>query len=201
MKSSTDTKSRLKRTFSLPERLWNRVFYFAPVAFVMLYGASWIAIHAHQARGYVHPLYQSFALIENVIALLLRRRKPIGALAGILVVYVLVDLEPTTFLPVLLSLFTVTAVSTRWVAVWAIVATTLLIMATPFIHKDSIDLLGYSFLHLTAIGLVAAAGLYWRSQQNSITEIMALTGFKSRATFSKYVVNAERSEESKPSTP
>jgi len=32
------------------------------------------------------------------------------------------------------------------------------------------------------------------AQQNSSTEIMALTGFKSRATFYKYVVNAERQE-------
>lgn len=165
MTSSTDTRSRLKGTFSLPVGLWNRVSYLAPVAFVLLYGASWIAIHAHEARGYIHPLFQSLALLENVIALLLRRRKPIGALAGILAVYTLVDLEPTTLLPVLLSLFTVSASSTRWVTVWAIVATTLLVMATPFIHKDSIDLLAYSFLHLTAIGLVAAAGLHWRSRQ------------------------------------
>jgi hypothetical protein len=169
MTPSTDTRSKLKHTLfgmiDLPQGLWNRVFYLAPVAFVLLYGASWIAIHAHQARGYTHPLYQSLALAENVIALLLRRRKPIGALAGILAVYILVDLEPTTLLPVLLSLFTVTTVSTRWVTVWAIVATTLFVMARPFIHGDSIDLLAYSFSHLTAIGLMAAAGLYWRSRQ------------------------------------
>jgi hypothetical protein len=30
------------------------------------------------------------------------------------------------------------------------------------------------------------------ARQNSIAEIMALTGFKSRATFYKYIVNAER---------
>jgi transcriptional regulator GlxA family with amidase domain len=34
----------------------------------------------------------------------------------------------------------------------------------------------------------------YTAQQNSIAEIMALTGFKSRATFYKYVVNAERQE-------
>jgi hypothetical protein len=165
MRSSTDTRTRLKRTSYLPRGLWNRVFYLAPVAFVLLYGAAWIALHAQQARGFVHPLYQSLALVENVIALLLRRREPIGALAGILVVHTLVDLEPITLVPVLLSLFTVTVVSTRWVTVWAIVATTLLVMAKPLIHGDSIDLFVYSCLHLTAIGLVAAAGLYWRSRQ------------------------------------
>lgn len=165
MTSSNDRRSRLKRTFFLPRGLKNRVFYLAPVAFILLYGASWIAIHAHQARGYIHPLFQSLALLENVIALLLRRRKPIGALAGILAVYILVDLEPTTLLPVLLSLFTVTVSSTHWVTVWAIVATALLVIAMPFIHKDSIDLFSYSLLHLTAIGFAAAAGLYWKSRQ------------------------------------
>lgn len=169
MTPSTDTSFKSKHTLfgmvNLPQGLWSRVCYLAPVVFVLLFGGSWIAIHAHLARGYAHPLFQSLALLENVIALLLRRRKPIGALAGILVVYVFVDLEATTLLPVLLSLFTVTAASTRWVTVWAIVATTFLVMATPFIHKDAIDLLVYSFLHLTAIGLVAATGLYWRARQ------------------------------------
>jgi DNA invertase Pin-like site-specific DNA recombinase len=32
------------------------------------------------------------------------------------------------------------------------------------------------------------------ARQNTVAEIMALTGFKSRTTFYKYVVNAERSE-------
>ncbi|HEX6551308.1 MAG TPA: hypothetical protein VF026_00990 [Ktedonobacteraceae bacterium] len=40
----------------------------------------------------------------------------------------------------------------------------------------------------------------YAARQNSIAEIMTLTGFKSRTTFYKYVVNAERPEESKPST-
>ena len=121
MADSTNTKPRRKHSLlgviDLPQGRWNRVLYLVPVAFVLLYGASWIAIHAHQARGFTHPLFQCLALTENVIALLLRRRKPIGALAGILAVYVFVDLEPTTLLPVLLSLFTVIVVSTRRVTV------------------------------------------------------------------------------------
>ena len=165
MKFSTDTTFRSKRASYLPLGLWNRVLYFAPMAVALLWGASWIALHAHLARGFVHPLFQILALIENETALLLRRRKPVGALAGILAVYIIVDLEPTTLLPVLIALFTGTAASSRRVAVGAIVATTLLVMATPFIHRDSIDLLAYAFWHLTAIGLVAAAGVFWRSRQ------------------------------------
>ena len=34
----------------------------------------------------------------------------------------------------------------------------------------------------------------YTARQNSIAEIMALTGFRSRATFYKYVVNSERPE-------
>jgi hypothetical protein len=165
MQSSTDTIPRSKRVSYLPPGLWNRVLYLAPVVVVAFWGASWIAIHAHLAHGFVHPLFQSLALIETTVALLLRRRKPVGTLVGILAVYTLFDLEPTTLLPALRALFTVAAVSARGVAVWAIVATALLVMATPFIHQDSIDLVVYAVLHLAAIGLVAAAGLYWRSRQ------------------------------------
>jgi hypothetical protein len=149
----------------LPSGLWDRVLYLAPVVVALLWGAWWIAAHAYLARGFVHPLFQSLALAENVTALLLRRRKPVGALAGILVVYGFVALDPTTFLPVLIALFTVTVVSSRRVAAWAIIATTLLVIATPFIHKESIDVLEFAMVHLTAIGLVAAAGQYWRSRQ------------------------------------
>jgi hypothetical protein len=141
------------------------VVYLAPALVTLLWGTSWIALHAHEARGLVHPLFQSLALVENVSALLLRRRKPIGALAGILAVYVLVDLEPTTLLPVLFALFTVIAVSPRGGMVWAIVATALFVMARPLIHSDAIDLVQYCFVHLMVIGLVAAVGLFWRWRQ------------------------------------
>ncbi len=165
MQSATDRTPRPKRASYLPAGSWNRVLYLAPVVGASLWGVWWIAAHAYLARGFVHPLFQSLALAENVTGLLLRRRKPVGALAGILVVYVLVALDPTTFLPVLIALFSVMGVSGRRVTVWAIMATALLVMATPFIHKESIDLLEYAIVHLTAIGLVAAAGRYWRSRQ------------------------------------
>ncbi len=152
----------------LPAGLWNRVLYLAPVVGALLWDAWWIAAHAYLARGFVHPLFQSLALAENVTALLLRRRKPVRALAGILVVYVLVALDPTTFLPVLIALFSLTVVSAPRVTAWAILATTLLVMATPVIHKESIDLLEFAMMHLTAIGLVTAAGLYWRSRRTVI---------------------------------
>jgi hypothetical protein len=168
MKFATDTGSGLKRASYLPAGWWNRVFYLAPVVVALVWGATWITIHAPEARGITHPLFQSLALVETVTALLLRRRKPVGALASILAVYMLVDLEPTTLLPVLIALFTVAEVSARRIAVWAIVATALLVMAMPYIHKDAIDLAQYSVAHLTMIALAAAAGLCWRLRQRII---------------------------------
>ena len=70
-----------------------------------------IALHAPQARGFTHPLFQSLALAENPVALVLRRHKPVGALAVILTVYALVDLESITLLPLVLALLTVATVS------------------------------------------------------------------------------------------
>ncbi len=165
MQSVTGRTSRSKHASYLPVGLWNRVLYLAPVVGALLWGVWWIAAHAYLARGFVHPLFQCLTLVENVTALFLRRRKPVGALAGILIVYVLVALDPITFLPVLIALFSVTVIGELRVSAWAILATTLLVMATPFIHNESIDLLEFATVHLVAIGLVAAAGLYWRSRQ------------------------------------
>ena len=49
-------------------------------ALVAAWGVAWIGFHALQHVG-AHTLFQTLALAESVIALLLRRRKPGGALA------------------------------------------------------------------------------------------------------------------------
>ncbi len=100
MQALTDGTSNPKRISILPVGLSNRVLYLTPIGGALIWGIWWIATHAYLAHGLVHPLFQSLALTENVTALLLRRRKPVGAIAGILVVYVLADLNPTTFPPV-----------------------------------------------------------------------------------------------------
>jgi len=152
--------SRLPRWLEGP-----RLFDTGSVVLVSLYGAAWIAFHASQGRGLTHTLFQSLALAENVVALLLRRRKPIGALAGILVVYLLVDLEPTTVLPVLLALETVAVVSDRRVVAMATVATALVRVAMPYLHGDPVSLVGYSLTHLAAVGFAVTLGLYLRARQ------------------------------------
>ncbi len=65
----------------------DRVLYVAPVALVAVVGLAWIVFHAASGRGQTHTLLQLLALAEGVAALLLRRRKPAGALASILAVY------------------------------------------------------------------------------------------------------------------
>ena len=51
---------------------WPRmVLYTAPVVVIALYGALWIALHAGGGRGSAHTFFQSLALAESVIALLL----------------------------------------------------------------------------------------------------------------------------------
>jgi hypothetical protein len=70
------------------------VLYMAPVVMIALYGALWIALHTAGGRGSTHTLFQSLALAETLVALFLRGRKPVGALAGILAVYLLFQLDP-----------------------------------------------------------------------------------------------------------
>ena len=85
----------------------------APVAVTALYGAWWIAAHAGGGRASAHTLWQSLALAEALLALLLRYRKPVGALAGILAAYLLLALDPLLLPGVLVALFTVAATRRR----------------------------------------------------------------------------------------
>jgi hypothetical protein len=59
---------------------------------IALFGAVWIVVHASTGRAGAHTLFQVLALAEGTIALLLRGRKPVGALASIVLVYALADL-------------------------------------------------------------------------------------------------------------
>ncbi len=146
-----------------------RLFDTGPVVLVALYGAVWIALHASQGRGYTHTLFQSLALAENVVALLLRRRKPIGALAGILAVHTLVDLEPTTLLPVLLALLTVVTARERRAVATATVATVVVVVvvvvAMPYLHGDPVSFIGHSLSHLAAVAFAVTLGSYLRARQ------------------------------------
>jgi hypothetical protein len=138
-----------------PRPTWLRmVLYTAPVAAIAVYGALWIALHTGGGRGSAHTFFQSLALAETVLALLLRRRKPAGAFAGILVVYALFSLDPLLLPAVLFALLTVAAERDRRtaaVAVW------------PDIGRHAVSFAGHSLPRLAAAGVAVAAGMYLRA--------------------------------------
>src|SRR6516164_4901683 len=108
----------------------------------------------------------SLALAETVLALLLRRRKPIGALAGVLAAYLLFSLDPLLLPAVLLALFTVATLRDhRTVAIGA-TGTATVLAATPYIHGDAVSFTGYSLPRLAAAGAAVAAGTCLPARRN-----------------------------------
>jgi hypothetical protein len=97
----------------------------APVLLVAAWGGAWIGFHA-SPHAYVHSLFQTLALAESVIALLLRGRKPFGALVGILIAYLAFQLDPLLLPPLLIALFTVATLTERRTVLLATAAATTL---------------------------------------------------------------------------
>ena len=141
-----------------------RVLHVGPVALVALAGLIWIFLHAESGRGQTHTLFQILALTENVVALLLRRIKPAGTLASILVVYLLVDLEPVTALPVLLALLTLAMVGSRRVVAVGAIATAVIVVSMPYIHGDHATVAA-GVLRASAVGCTVAVGRYLRARR------------------------------------
>ena len=143
---------------------WRQMtLYTAPVAVIALYGALWIALHTGGGRGSEHTFWQSLALAETVLALLLRAWKPAGTLAGILAVYLVFSLDPLLLPAVLFALFTVAAVRDRRTVAVAAAATAAVLGASPYIHSDAVSFASYSLPRLAAAGAAIAAGTYLRA--------------------------------------
>ena len=143
-----------------------RMLFAAPVAAIAVCGALWIALHANGGRGSTHTFFQSLALAEATVALVLRRRKPAGAVAGILVVYLLFALDPLLLPAVLFALLTIAATRHhRTVAVTA-AATVAALAAEPYIHGGTLSVAGYMLPRLAAAAAAVAAGLYLRAQHS-----------------------------------
>jgi hypothetical protein len=131
----------------------------APVVLVAAWGVAWIAAHASQ-HAYMHTLFQTLALAESVIALLLRRRKPVGALVGILVAYLAFQLDPLLLPPLLIALFTVATRTARRTVLLA-TATAASTAAVPLLTgRASIDLVGDLLPRLLAVATTAVIGLW-----------------------------------------
>jgi len=138
-----------------------------PVIVVMLLGGTWIAVHASAGRGQVHTVFQVLALAESAVALLLRRRKPVGALAGILVAYLLVDLDTILILPLLLALLTVAEMRGARTTAVAGLITAVTVVAMPLLHggRAQPGLLAGPVAHLLGVGLAVALGAWLRARR------------------------------------
>jgi hypothetical protein len=112
---------------------WRRVWYVAPVVVAAVLGGTWIALHAGGGRGHAHTVWQSLVVVESSVALLLRRRKPVWSLAGILLVYLVFELYVITLPPALVALFEVTRACRRRTAVVAAAVTTVVLVTAPFL--------------------------------------------------------------------
>ena len=137
--------------------------HLAPVLLVVAWGVAWIGFHALQHVG-AHTLFQTLALAESVIALLLRRRKPGGALAGILIAYFAFQLDPLLLPPLLIALITVAAVGERRTVLLATAATATAVAALPLTGRASIDFAGYL---LRLLGVAGAAAIGLRAQTHT----------------------------------
>jgi hypothetical protein len=141
------------------------MLFAAPAVVIAVYGALWIALHTGGGRGATHTLWQSLALTETVLALLVRRRKPVGALAGILAAYLLFALDPLLLPAVLLALLTVAAVRDHRTTAVAAIATMAALAAMPYLRGDPVSFTGYSLPRLAAACAVVAAGTYLRTRR------------------------------------
>jgi hypothetical protein len=139
-----------------------------PVLPITLFGAACIALHGSGERAGAHTLFQALALAEGTIALLLRGRKPVAALVGILVVYALTDLDTIMILPVLLAVATV-ADRRGWraAAITTLLASSV-VVAMPFLHGDKVSIMTGALPHLAAVILAAGLGAWVRANRHPV---------------------------------
>jgi hypothetical protein len=133
---------------------------------VAAFGVAWIALHAGAGRGGTHTLFQIVALVESTVALLLRGRKPLGALAGILLAYVLTDLGTIMILPVLLAVATVADQRERRIAAAATLVTATAVALTSFVHDDQVSIVVGILPRLAVVVLAAGLGAWVRAHRH-----------------------------------
>lgn len=137
-----------------------------PVLPIAAFGAAWIALHAEAGRAGTHTLFQVLALAECTVAVLLRGRKPLGALAGILVVYVLTDLAAIMILPVLLAVASVADQRERRIAAAATLFTAAAVAVTPYLHGDQAGIVTGILPRLSGVILAAGLGAWVRAHRH-----------------------------------
>ena len=150
-----------------------RMLYAAPVVIFAGYCAWWIATHAGGGCAATHTLWQSLTVTEITVALLLRGRKPAGALAGILAAYLVFDLPWLTLPPMLFALLTVAAVRGHRTVTVAAAAAAAVITAGPYLHGDRGSFAGHTLPLLAAAGAAVAVGTYLRrARARAVTDAL-----------------------------
>lgn len=164
---------------SVVASIW--VFDLVPAIALAMYGGIWITLHAPTGRGFTHTVFQSLALAENVVAIFLVRRKPLASLIGILFVYVLVDLEPTTLPAAMFALAVVASLTHRRGVVVGTVASVAAVVGMPFLHGDPVTAPSV-LLHLAVCLAAVAVGLYVKSKRRRSAAVQAQAGQRSGHT-------------------
>ena len=144
-----------------------------PVLPMALFGAAWIVLQARAGRAGIHTLFQVLALAECTIALLLRGRKPLGALASILVMYALADLRTILILPVLLAVANVADRRESRTAAVATLITASVVVAMPFVHGDKVSALTGTIPGLASVILAAGLGAWVRAHRHPVIPAQA----------------------------
>jgi hypothetical protein len=147
-----------------------------PVLPIALFGAAWIVLHASAGRAGAHTLFQALALAECSIALLLRGRKPLAALASILVMYAVADLDTILILPVLLAVATVADRREGRTAAAATFITASVVVAMPFLHGDMVSILAGTLPHLAAVIVAAGLGTWVGAHRHPVITATAEPG-------------------------
>lgn len=112
-------------------------------------------------------MFQVLALAENAVALALCRRKPVGALAGILVVHLAVDLEWMTGLPVLLALLNLVVFGSRRAAALGACAAAVTVVCMPYLHGEHATV-AEGLVRAAVTGCTVAVGGYLRARPGRV---------------------------------
>ncbi len=137
-----------------------------PVMLVALVGAVAIVASGDGRRSSVHLVWLTAALAETSLALAYRARKPIGSLAAVLVVYVIVDKVATTTAPVLFALLTVVLLASGRSAAVACGATLAAVVLTPLLHSDAIHPVELFAVSVIPVLIAIALGTWLRGARS-----------------------------------
>ena len=136
-----------------------KVLHIAPVVAVVVVGALLIAFDTGAGPRSTHKIWLSVVLAESAVALLVRRRHPVGALAGVLTTFVFFDAPAVSLLPLLVAFFTVAAWRPLRTGLAAAAVCVAAVVATALLHDGSFNVGHQGLVPLTTLALAFAIGL------------------------------------------